>query len=180
MTKTEAARLAAAVSILRPDWPTASLQTFIDTHLAHRPLRDAAVALTWTATDPDTKTPARVLEAGPWWTAARTHDVPTNVNTCQLHPLAQIRIDHHGEQTCAGCYADINAANEPLPLDRHGVPPTPEVRREIVAAIHSAHPSPTPLTRPKPDNAVMATARAELEAARAAHATPGEATGGSR
>lgn len=69
MNQTEITRLVAAAASLRPDWPHSSLLTFITQELAGRPYRDAAVALTWVATDPDTKTPRRVLEAGPWWQA---------------------------------------------------------------------------------------------------------------
>lgn len=67
MTPIELHRLAGAVAILRPDWPAASLQTFLERNLAHRPLRDATVALIACALDPATSTPARVLEPGPWW-----------------------------------------------------------------------------------------------------------------
>lgn len=141
MTRTEAARLAAAVNLLRPDWPTRSLETFIGEHLAGRPLRDATVALIWVATDPDTKTPKRALEPGPWWQAAVTRDVPTAHNPCELHPLAAIRIDaRSGEQTCAGCHADHAAADEPLPLRRHGEAPAPDVRGMLIAAFTSRPP----------------------------------------
>lgn len=64
-------RLACALNILRPDWPTKSIRTLLDRpQLASRPLRDTAVALAWVACEPGTATPARVLEAGPWWRAA--------------------------------------------------------------------------------------------------------------
>ncbi len=67
MNANEAARLAAAINILRPEWPASSLRTFIGDKLSARPLRDAAIALAYIACEPETKTPARVLEAGPWW-----------------------------------------------------------------------------------------------------------------
>lgn len=76
MNEAQIKRLAMAVSDLRPDWLGSSLTTFITRHLAKRPYRDVAVALTWVATDmnpdgtPVTDTPARVLENGPWWRAA--------------------------------------------------------------------------------------------------------------
>lgn len=69
MNDLEIARIAGAVSTLRPDWPTQSLITLLRTKLANRPRRDVAVALVWVACDSDTLTPARVLEAGPWWKA---------------------------------------------------------------------------------------------------------------
>lgn len=69
LTDTEVSRIAGAVNSLRPDWPAASVATLIRNKLATRARRDVALALTWIACDSDTKTPARVLEAGPWWQA---------------------------------------------------------------------------------------------------------------
>lgn len=70
MNEHEIERIAAAVNQLRPDWPTASLRTFIAKNLADRPRRDVAVAFAWVACEANTVKPARVLEAGPWWKAA--------------------------------------------------------------------------------------------------------------
>ena len=70
MNEHEIERIAAAVNVLRPDWPTSSLRTFIASRLGSRPRRDVAVALVWVACEPATTTPARVLEIGPWWQAA--------------------------------------------------------------------------------------------------------------
>lgn len=136
MTKTELHRLAGALATLRPDWAPQSVQTFLERHLAHRPYRDAALALVYVAVDPDTVTPARVLEAGPWWQAANTRDVPTPRITCADHPLAATRTDPRtGEQTCGGCHADRIAADQSLPIRGCGVPPSPELRAQLLAAI---------------------------------------------
>jgi len=70
MNEHETDRIAAAMHQLRPDWPATSIRTLIRKHLADRPRRDVAVALAWIACEPATATPARVLEAGPWWLAA--------------------------------------------------------------------------------------------------------------
>ena len=69
MDLTDTTRLAAIINCIRPDWPQASLTTHIVKHLSHRPFRDVLVALAWVAADPNTQTPARVLEQGPWWDA---------------------------------------------------------------------------------------------------------------
>lgn len=63
----EIARLAAAINILRPEWPIKALITHLTTHHAARPYRDLGLALTWIALDPATRTPARLREHGPWW-----------------------------------------------------------------------------------------------------------------
>lgn len=67
----EAERIANAINVLRPDWPVASLRTLLARpELTRRPRRDVLVALAWVAAEAETETPARVLESGPWWTAA--------------------------------------------------------------------------------------------------------------
>ncbi|WP_418060784.1 hypothetical protein [Pimelobacter simplex] len=76
MNETEKTRIAAAINQLRPDWPTTSLRTLLDRPMiTHRPRRDVAVALTWVACETDSKTPARVLEAGPWWQAVSVNGI---------------------------------------------------------------------------------------------------------
>lgn len=70
MTPTEVNQLAAVIWGIRPEWPSSSLQTFITKNLADKPYHLATVAFVACAVDPDTKTPARVLENGPWWKAA--------------------------------------------------------------------------------------------------------------
>jgi hypothetical protein len=70
-SQTEIARLAAAVNLLRPDWPAASIQTFIASKHAHRPLQDLAPALVAVAADPTSTTPARIDSPGPWWAHTR-------------------------------------------------------------------------------------------------------------
>ena len=88
MTPGEIDRIAAAINMLRPDWPAASLRTLLARQeLVHRPRRDVAVALAWVACESATLTPARVLEAGPWWRAAvadeaRTPTPPRRDESC--------------------------------------------------------------------------------------------------
>lgn len=89
ITQTQAERIAQAINALRPDWPTRSLLTFTQKHLADRAYRDALVALVWVASDPTTKTPARVLEAGPWWRATQAEEQYTTsavTHHCPEHP----------------------------------------------------------------------------------------------
>jgi hypothetical protein len=71
MNEHEIDRIAAAMNQLRPDWPVKSLRTLLSKpQIADRPRRDVTVALAWVACETATATPARVLEAGPWWRAA--------------------------------------------------------------------------------------------------------------
>lgn len=77
MNEHEIDRIASAFHVLRPDWPHASLRTFIANNLANRPRRDVAIALAWVACESNTATPARVLENGPWWKATNTETTAT-------------------------------------------------------------------------------------------------------
>ena len=56
---------------MRPDWPVSSLVTHLSNQHAARTYHELAVALAWICTDPQTKTPARLAENGPWWAATR-------------------------------------------------------------------------------------------------------------
>lgn len=70
MNENEVQRIAAMGNALRPDWPIGSLVTLLSKpEIVNRTRRDVAVALAWVACESTTKTPARVLEAGPWWLA---------------------------------------------------------------------------------------------------------------
>ena len=78
MNDNEKDRIAAMANALRPDWPRNSLRSLLDRpELAHRTRRDMAVALAWVACDSKTKTPARVIEAGPWWNATNAEGSAT-------------------------------------------------------------------------------------------------------
>lgn len=79
MNEHEAQRIAASVHELRPDWPCSSLLTLIRKNLIQRPRRDVMVAFAWVACEPATSTPARVLEAGPWWRAAGIEGTATSM-----------------------------------------------------------------------------------------------------
>jgi hypothetical protein len=107
MNSNDVERLAAAVNALRPDWPVRSLITFITRDLGHRAVRDAAVALAWIACDPDTQTPKRVLEQGPWWTAtAAAADRPVVV--AGIGELC-----HHCGCTRFRCQSDVMQHQDP-------------------------------------------------------------------
>lgn len=132
MNETETQRLAGAVNALRPEWPVKSLCTFIATKLEARAYLDAAVALAWVAADPATKTPARVLEAGPWWRATAVADTTYRPN---LPPCPD-----HADQTlpCGRCANEAASADRLAGLER--------VRAEAEAARRALCPCGTPKT----------------------------------
>ena len=106
-TDNEIQRLAAMTNALRPEWPVKSLVTFINRDHAARPYRDLAVALAWIATDARTKTPARLSEAGPWWTA-------TSMTEGQGPTQSRMRCVTHPEQKAGAC-AECFKAAVPMP-----------------------------------------------------------------
>ena len=116
--ETERQRIAAAINQMRPDWPIKSLLTLLDgKQLANRPRRDVAVALAWIAADMDTKTPARVLEDGPWWRATTAADDRAwNAHQSTLRPPKRDEAcrRHPGEwaSACRGCAGDQHAGTE--------------------------------------------------------------------
>lgn len=65
-----ATRIATAINVIRPEWPIASIVTLIGQRHQHRIAADVAAALAWVAIDPDSRTPGRIDEAGPWWPSA--------------------------------------------------------------------------------------------------------------
>jgi len=103
-THNELERLAAAANAMRPEWPTRSVLTVLARDHATRAYRDLAVALAWVAADPNTKTPARLAESGPWW-AATTGGEPTRT------PPRQLPCETHGppgtDIHCAECIAAL-------------------------------------------------------------------------
>lgn len=116
LTKTEAERLAAMGNALRPDWPIASLLTYLTKHKS-RAYRDVAVALAWIATDATTKTPARLDENGPWWKATQA-DSPTV--TVHVRPACP---DHPRNQSlgCPECAAQVGDADAGLAAVRAAI-----------------------------------------------------------
>jgi hypothetical protein len=107
MNENEIDRIAAMANALRPDWPLASLRSLLaKPMLARRTRRDVAVALAWVACESATKTPARILEAGPWWLA-------TNAD---------------GQRTGKASY------NQPCPLHADQVQPCPRCKATSVSA----------------------------------------------
>lgn len=144
-TENEIDRLAAMTNAMRPDWPTRSLRTHLAQHHATRPYRDLAVALAYVASDPNTKTPARLKEPGPWWKASAVEDATITYQTvkCPDHPDQRLGL-------CAPC-ADLAA---PMPS---------EIRAAARAARRTA-PKPTQPTRqPDPESVALARARADQE-----------------
>lgn len=129
MNTHEIERIAAAMNQLRPDWPTSSLRTLITKSLADRPRRDVAVALAWIACESGTATPARVLEAGPWWKAAAVE-----TGASGHHHVAKVYGWNEGDprDVCGICGLDQAACLQRARTNGHDftaridcLPPTP-------------------------------------------------------
>ena len=131
MNRIEVERIAKAINGLRPDWPWNALVTFIETHLSERAYRDAAVALAFVACEPETRTPKRVLESGPWW-----HIGPASTRTTEPGIATYCE---HGRPSGLQC-------DECAPVIER-TPPTAEQRAAMRAAIAEAKTTITEGTR---------------------------------
>lgn len=134
LSRTEIERLAAAAHELRPDWPTASLVTWLKADHAHRAYRDVAVALAYVATDSETRTPKRMNETGPWWgvgpAAAGTTDI--RFERCQEPGHSSFPA-----WNCSACRADEIAETyrrDPVPPPRPDVVETTRRGADLVRA----------------------------------------------
>jgi hypothetical protein len=137
MNENEQQRIADAVNRLRPDWPVASLLSLLrGPKLASRPRRDVAVALAWVACESATRTPARVLEQGPWWQAATAEG---GEDSRWRPPKAEDACKHHpGEwrDRCRSCAANEKAGRPPWEGEDDWMArrPTPPARQSLQEA----------------------------------------------
>lgn len=72
LTREDAARIADAITVLRPTWTQNRLMALMANPAirARRQPKDVAAAFAWIALDSETREPTRILEAGPWWGTA--------------------------------------------------------------------------------------------------------------
>jgi hypothetical protein len=109
MNELEARRIAAVVSILRPDWREGLVMTVLgDARIRHRVYQDVLVAAVACYSDPTTAKPGRIHEPGRWWmTVTATTPTPQvrritadDCATCSqpahFHPLS-LSDDHEWE-----------------------------------------------------------------------------------
>lgn len=142
-SKNDIARLAAMTNLLRPDWPISSLITWLTNDHAHRTYQDLAVALAWIATDPDTKTPKRMNESGPWWQAVTVAVNATQrmSNSGPPRPEDACPIDGHGSflaHNCGACRGEqLGKPREPEPPDEEQAAINREGRELVRQAAHN-------------------------------------------
>lgn len=122
MNKTEMACLSAAINQLRPDWQLASIKRIIWDSFRDRAYRDAALVLVWVAVDPETRTPARAAQPGPWWQVTRPAGGP---GVPQPDPMHSAEICRVCRKTRAG--HDHMAA---ISDDGHAFTTAPETHRQ--------------------------------------------------
>lgn len=113
-TDLELDRVAGAVNALRPDWPVASLRTYLRSRHAGRAYADVAVALVAVAVDPASTTPARVEQPGPWWQATRAVGPGTYRPGPDGAPCSRDGHEHEPAATCRACRAEYLAGDEQL------------------------------------------------------------------
>jgi hypothetical protein len=132
----ELTRLADMGTALRPDWRAGSLRVFLSRNLGTRAYADVAVALAVVATDERTKTPALLLEHGPWWSAVATaRGQQTQTPGSGKEPACD-RVGHEHElaRNCRACRAEELAETE---ADR--TPMAAAAAPEIVTEVAERH-----------------------------------------
>jgi hypothetical protein len=133
-TRDQIQKLATAANLLRPDWPTNSLVTYLMKAHAARPFQDLATALTFIALDPETKSPARLEQNGPWWKAVQVAagSGPVTATPGPGDEPACDRVGHEHElaRNCRACaaerLADTEASEAPMVAA-----PAPAAIREV-------------------------------------------------
>lgn len=130
LTRHEAERLAQSIHALRPEWPVSSLLTFLKKRET-RPLLDLTLELAHVAQLPDTKTPARIDEQGPW---KQTRGTTTTAPPIRYATDTDCGICH-GPQD--GPHLDHDY-RPPLPQSEWARP-TPEQRELMRLAAEKAH-----------------------------------------
>lgn len=125
-TNDEIQRIAVAMNAHRPDWPVASLVTFLGRHHGNRAYRALAVAGVVIATDPTTQTPQLLNQQGPWWSAAYAGSGDSSATTTPGPHQARCDVPGHEHEIhghCRSCIADAQIAAEiaaeslPKPVD---------------------------------------------------------------
>lgn len=117
--------------MLRPDWPVNSLVAYLAKTQPNRPYQDLAVALVYIAVDPETKTPARLAENGPWWKAALA-GFNHGQTVARVGPdVGEERCryaghEHESAARCRLCAAERAAGDVPEERATH-VPPPPAI-----------------------------------------------------
>jgi hypothetical protein len=169
MNEHEAQRIAAAMHVLRPDWPTASILTMIRKNLIDRPRRDVTVALSWIACEANSHTPARVLESGPWWIAVGVDGTTTN-RPGKVDKANRCGICSESRERCGRIWAGDHDFEAPGPKPSTDVP-------RVVAALKDELTPIAPRTEPTGLDA-LAERRPELieAAAKIAALNPGLTT----
>lgn len=125
-TDNELTRLAGMCAALRPDWNPRSIRAYLAAKHRDRAFTDLAVALAVLATDPETTTPGRLDEHGPWWIATRalmTGGVP-EVGPGDAPRCNRPGHEHEAAAACRLCRAEQLTETPPERPAPHVPPPS--------------------------------------------------------
>ena len=129
ITKSEADRIATAITAARPEWSHAQIMGVLgkESIREKRCYADTFHAMLAVALDPKTKQPTRVLEAGPWWGVGAALNEP--INTTSLLPKPDFE---------SGCHICLRPAlghdDTDHTFERPARVPMPEHIRQIANA----------------------------------------------
>lgn len=150
MNELEAKRIAAVVSVIRPDWRTGLvMSTLGDDRIRHRSYEDVLVAAVACYSDMTTAKPGRIHEPGRWWLTVTATAPPAKYRT--ISP-----------RDCGVCFRPAELHSKLSPFDDHewepqqpkGVGPTDEQRAALEAARIEAEKAWTAERKPGPKREV--------------------------
>lgn len=150
MNEVEAKRIAAVVSILRPEWREGLVMSVLgDERLRHRVYEDVLVAAVACYSDRTTGKPGRIHEPGRWWLTVTATAPPKHYRTIT-------------SADCGICYRPAELHSRLSPFDDHewepqrpqGVGPTEEQKAALEAARIEAEKKRTAERKPEPKREV--------------------------
>jgi hypothetical protein len=131
ITDNELSRLADMVQALRPEWPARTTRSFLARSMRNRTYADLMLALAAVCADPESTSPARVEQPGPWWQAAKANagrsSVPEVGPGRGVTACDRVGHEHEAARNCRACRAERLAETEADTRPMQAAPPPAEV-----------------------------------------------------
>lgn len=131
ITDNELTRLADMVQALRPEWPSRTTRAFLARSMRNRAYADLCAALAVVCADPESTSPARVEQPGPWWQAAKANagrsSVPEVGPGRGVAACDRVGHEHEAARNCRACRAERLAETEADTTPLQPAPPPPEI-----------------------------------------------------
>ena len=131
ITDNELSRLSDMAQALRPEWPARTTRAFLARSMRNRTYADLALALAAVCADPESTSPARVEQPGPWWQAAKANtgrsSVPEVGPGRGVPACDRVGHEHETAHNCRACRAEELAETEADVAPLRPAPPPAEI-----------------------------------------------------